>query len=659
MYYKTVHVFDVIEFESNDFDNNLKKIEKSNIYLGYIKHKEVLNQAYQKYLEHKKQVYISQIIDEEKENFLALQHRPTPFELSNQKLSLLKKQYAKKDDYWLYQDVLMFEKEKGIYELSDDSIILQEEDQRNLSLQIVDNYLEIINEDYLDSQFTYSQYQRYSLIPVRTTINGESLDSQTILTVYKEGLATIHLIFNFPITNFLTLPDDKPNSFTFDEIIFLHLKERYNAEDYWNTYTRNRTNSIDNQLSSFGILEYYKNLIKKVIETTTPKSTNQTAQMFHFISEVNKDESIEEINEKDLSVESNRSVITGILRNAPFFFNSRSTDEKNEDYLNNTIIRNDKDLSVWVSKSAAVLLYKSTSTVNEMYEEIRSKYTEGSQKDNITEDLEKQIDNEFKLSYYQALLGISLQFAKLYELALIHRFNTKKILNLLRDRNYKSPKELEELRSKMNHFLLNYNAELVFNNEGTPKEDYKNILEKFGVNELVELAQRSIDNIHVDFNNLITRQEAFQEQQKKIQNQRDQEQEKFREKQEQKSENNIFFLTTTIGVIVGYEPLQSLVETFFDIVNISILNLVFFFTPLLGLIFEYLSFVHSVEPTFSLLNTNASNYTNHISIGIWLIFVISIILLNILRYRSINKKVKESSPVHKKIDDIKDHSLKK
>ncbi len=65
MYYKTIHLFDVIDFSNIDYDILIKTIKKSKVHLGYIQHEPRKNEYYTKYLEQKKQVYYSHLEDKE------------------------------------------------------------------------------------------------------------------------------------------------------------------------------------------------------------------------------------------------------------------------------------------------------------------------------------------------------------------------------------------------------------------------------------------------------------------------------------------------------------------------------------------------------------------------------------------------------------------
>lgn len=556
MFHRILHVYDVIDFDPNEYEKIIKNLKYSNFYSGYIEdEKPIKNEAFFDYLDQKSQVYAS--ILQELDPGLEVFSKDSPNKRFEEGEIEHLKEYKNLDDDYIkhppYTDIKFTSERDTINTVKSafQPISLQEAIQVNMNLTLKDEELERFNQRYLEKDFIYQKSQRFAMLPPLITIDNEYVETSVSLNVYQDGIATIELMINLPPCNQdPLLSSDPPNSLNLNEVKFYNQKTHYSLKDYWDSYKLNNIHYDK-------ILEYYKKTFVDLTETVINEHSEPT-QLFWSFGESNVN-----LNKKNLNLANPQQKIDKEKKYENFLYQilsngietnvKRSTSSKKTNYLKNFKIRDEADLSFWCNKQAGMLFLHS----KDIEETIIEGFNEGSNI-NIEENYHsKEFDFLFQQRFNEYLITTSIQFTKIFELACIQKFNARKILTDIKTKPYSTPKEYEILRSRMNNLTFNYSGELVFNNEGSPKQNYYQIVENLGVNNLYTNAKGFLKDLYEDYKVTLDREFKL-------------------------NEAYILFVTSALTIILSYSAIKTIYSDLFiqmpilgSIVNDNLLGLTF------------------------------------------------------------------------------------
>src|SRR5690606_26772580 len=92
-------------------------------------------------------------------------------------------------------------------------------------------------------------------------------------------------------------------------------------------------------------------------------------------------------------------------------------------------------------------------------------------------------------------------YFRFYELTFIKRYFLKTLLDNLSKGNYNTVAEYNAVIKDLNYVKLNFDADVLFATEGSPKDLYIELLEKSGVNKLEKKIENLINNIKESVSN--------------------------------------------------------------------------------------------------------------------------------------------------------------
>jgi AraC-like DNA-binding protein len=246
---------------------------------------------------------------------------------------------------------------------------------------------------------------------------------------------------------------------------------------------------------------------------------------------------------------------------------TRRSQEEIETTLDDATITKNSEISYFCASSASVVsigykafIEKAKNSLKENEKELK--------KEGIYESQLKQL-------FRASTLDTMMQFLRFYELTFIKRYFLKELLNNIHSGSYTTIKEYNSIKRELNFIKLQYDEEVLFFTEGSPKELYKSILEKTNINNLQKNVEELVKNIRED--TLI-----------------------IRDAEVKRNETLILVITSILTILLGYTGIKL-------IVNDILINL-----PLIGQIFQ----------------PHPLRYT----VGIWFSLVIVMISLNIKRW---------------------------
>ncbi|RSK49687.1 hypothetical protein [Bacillus canaveralius] len=270
-------------------------------------------------------------------------------------------------------------------------------------------------------------------------------------------------------------------------------------------------------------------------------------------------------------VNNNKKLFVSHLINAHKQALDTITDEDIDEILENSLIQKYKSMHFYCSEVISLLSFSYSAFHEDAVLNLKD----------AEKDLKKQgIYNDILIELYKEnSLFTMFEFLRFYELTFIKRFYALKLLNKMSKKMIKSLKDYNSIRHEFNSLKINYDQQLLFKSYGSPMKLYGKLLEKSGTEKIVEKVEKLFTNAREDING--SRELAIKQ-----------------------SETYILIMTSLLTVLLGYRGIKYLVE---DI----LVNLPFG----IGTIFS----LHPLRWTFSF----------------WMILLISMVLLNIYRYKAI------------------------
>lgn len=533
MFITIVNTTSVFKFDKSHFAYLVHSLQESNITLGYIsKNGETyFNTDYNEYLLEKRALYIKKIFDESKGNKRTDSGSYKIFdEVHPDRLHELEFRYLKKDDYeenWVYIE----EEDKELL-----NVVLKEEDSLYTGLEFIDDRYENVNRQYYREDLVLEDSRRFTLLPIIIKINNEYINVHIFMNIYRNGVGTINTFFELPESYFKQKPNDEtPNFIQFDSMEIFEAENPYVKNNYWEKKIFSKDEATLNTM-----VEKYLKKIKTAFDielemlTSTPliffshAKTELGAVSLNKPLKAKADEKTLELEQKN-----NKYFFMRELKNSKLEYVKRYSDEVIQNNFKQYEVRNVFGLRLWVSSSTAVLFLCS----KDIEEDIIRNFKNGEDQRMIKNlDDRKDFQGFIYDSYKFHLYATSLEFAKIIETVIILREMLKYNITQAKEFKNTSIENYESLKEEYNELLIMQTPDLVFNNEGSPKENYIQISKNMNVLNLAESAEYLI-------------------------NQLPQVLQRKRDVETKNTEKRIISITTILTVIFGFSGIDSIVSS--------------------------------------------------------------------------------------------------
>lgn|GEM_PF-4482406 len=466
MIFKNIFGYSIIKFNPENYNQIVQKLHDTNLVLTHISHNNsenfYINKDFQEYLLYKNSLYMSEGIKTERDSFYLFD---VNLELINETVfNNLKKNFLRKDDFSLSstEEVSYVNGSKILIKYH--NIHLYEEDLLDCSIQVDKAYYDI-EEMCLTPNARHGSQERRMLLPLRIKHNGEYILNYIMITVFKEGIISLQICVQDFNDKQLQLSESTPRSIHFDEVTFYKNKKHYMFDDFWEEETFENI-SIDN------ILVEYKKRIINLINLDLYSNDN-----FNSLSWGIGDFSSFKNPYKDYSAFYSRYKFN-ILQ---FLTNSdkqlTENREEREEEIQSSKIRSDKDLSFYCNSFSSVFTLRSERMANIIEQDIAELKTSPYYKD------------EYKRSASIYFLVANLNFMKFYEMSFVKKYFLKDLLNQISESEYRTIDEYNRMIKQLNTIKFNYDSDVIFFTDGSPKTLYERILERCNINDLEEKAE--------------------------------------------------------------------------------------------------------------------------------------------------------------------------
>ncbi|MGK9185334.1 hypothetical protein KXS12_24250 [Priestia filamentosa] len=513
MFTRTLSMYSIINFNKQDYSKVINNIEESRGYISFIdsqKNKGHINKRYEKYLNMKQALYTARGPHRSEGSLYTY---VLPNDITESKVNDLYKKYGVQDDYYVNKTLISdFD---GVQTFGYEAIPIENEVfKKSLNM---DEHLEKVNHTCLSKNFIMNNHRRFLLLPFLTKYKGHYVEPIIIANVYDIGIITVQLILSFEHDKVISLSNDTPRSILLDEILFYPTKENYKINDFW-------SKEIKKNVSVDSIMEFYENqlaILSKVEMFYNP--TNRPVSWVFADLELNRNPNHEDF------VNKNKRIYASHLTNG----NKEAIERRDDDYIGELL----KESTIMKTKGIYYYCTPSSSVVTIGYEALFQ-----NAKDSLAK-LEKDLksagiyEEHLRTVFREQILMIIPEFLRFYELTFIKRYFLIKLLDEISQGNYKTIRDYNSIKRDLNFIKLQYDEEVLFFTEGSPKELYKSILEKSNVNNLLTKAEGLIKDIRDDVTN-------------------------FRDLEIKQNETLILILTSLLTILLGYNGIRLIVNDF-------------------------------------------------------------------------------------------------
>lgn len=565
MFHQNMNIFKILTFEKKNYTKIIKAIKDSRGYISYIDSKKdtgKINPRYERYVKLKQAAYTV--------NQRKLNQDPDPNSIYNvimsdqiniERIDEFIDTHGTHNDFGTHDD---FEYETKV-EVQDDGSFMTihqinpiEYSVYNTALDI-DDTLERLDRAHLNENFLLKNVQRFILPPFLAKHNGNYVKPFIIANVYDVGVITIQVSISFNKDNVEELKSTPPNKVMLEELQFNKLKKNYNSKDFW---LKDKTSKG----SIYDVLDYYENFLINICETSKLQKEKE-----HQISWVFGDFEINKRPDHKDFVNENKRFYVSYLLNAGKEFIERITDEDINEILTNSSLINNKNMHFYCSESVSLLSFSYSAFHKSAVDLLKDKKSE----------LKKEgiYDSSLMEIYNDHLLFDMFEFLRYYELTFIKKFYSLRMLNEISNENFKTITDYNKIRKEFNSLKINYDEQILFPIQSSPRYLYSKLLLKSGTNKLLDKVEIMLANAREDINS-------------------------SREVNIKKTETYILIMTSILTILLGYGGIKLIV---YDILtSISSFGI--------GQLFS----AHPLRWTITL----------------WFTLCIIMILLNIIRYRA-------------------------
>ncbi len=505
-------MYSIINFNKKDYQTLIKNIETSRGYICFIdskNNKGVVNKRYKNYLDMKQVLYTARpphIPNTSIYTYLL------PEWITEAKIENLYEKHGVQNDYYLEKQ-LVSEEIKGAKVFTHQAIPI-ECTIFDDSIE-VDTQLERLNRSCLSDKFIMHNHRRFLLIPFIAKYNDNYVEPIIIANVYDIGIITIQLIISFEHNKVIELSESPPREITFTEIHFNKTKDNYKIDDFWDK-------EVKKNITADEIMVFYEKQIALLSRTDLFYNPNNRPISWVFGDfELNKYDNHQEF------IERYKRLYASHLTNGVKEVIERKTDKEIDQLLDNSSITKNKELCYFCTPTSSI--------VSIGYSAIQKK-AEQSLKEDEQVSKSNEIYNEHLNSIFKSqTLMAMLDYLRFYELTFIKRYFLIKLLNEISLDTYKTLRDYNSVKKNLNFIKLQYDEEILFFTEGSPKELYKSILEKSNVHNLLTKVEDLIKNIREDVTN-------------------------SRDLEIKQNETLILILTSLLTILLGYNGIKLIVS---------------------------------------------------------------------------------------------------
>ncbi|WP_201715468.1 hypothetical protein [Rossellomorea arthrocnemi] len=559
MFYKIFNQYTIMTFPPEEFDNIIKNIKKSYAYLGYIdvsQEKGIENKRFAKYLNIKQSYYTRQVPHKEKslQGFSYSVFDPNISKYPPKDVQFAFKQEVK-DDYYYHKELYS---EDGQTFAINHMINPVERHIHNLALD-TEEYIQKTDLSYLKKDKILNQ-ARFTLFPFIAKIDGEFVEPTILVTVYRDGILTINIMISFTESSVGKVGTEPPSIINFDYAEFYPKQKEYKSKDYWKKERKDSVTIKD-------VTVYYEDLIKHICSANF-FSNPEFKQTSWVLGDFNPHKNLEH----SQFISLNKSYYFSLLKNSPADYVKHFSTKDMDQSLEKALTASHKHMHFYANGHTGIL------SINHMlFSPIAVNYLKDKEKALKKEKLyEEELNNLYKELTWKYMF----EYLRFYELTFIKKFFLRKVLEDLNSNSYNTLSDYNKVKQDMSLIRLKYNEESLFQADGSPKELYKNLLDKTNTNSLLE----KVENLFIDLKDDIDKQRDFQI---------------------KRNESFIYVVTSLLTVLLSYRGLKF-------IVNDILINI-----PFIGPYVE----MHPLRYT----------------VALWGLIIIGMLYLNYQRQKSFNK----------------------
>lgn len=463
MIFKNIFGYSIIKFDSNDFYDVVQKLHDAGLLITYTPHGDseniYVNKEFDEYLKYKNVLYMSEGIKTEDESFFLFKINHE--EISETIFNNLKKNFNRDDDFTFSTTEEISNVYGGKILKKYHNIHLYEEDLLDCAVQVDTAFYEA-EKMCLTYKARFSSQERRMLLPLRIKNNDKYLFNYVMITVFQEGIISLQLCIQDVFDKQLLISEKPPRYNCFDEVTFYKEKNHYNFDDYWEEDTFKNFN-IDN------ILAEYKKRIINLINLNLYSNDD-----FDSVSWGIGDFS----DFKNPYIDYSTFYTRYKIHIGQYLFNADNQlaenfhkKEREEDILKSNI-RNDNDLSFYCSAYSSVFALRSERMVKIIESNIQEFKTS------------PYYSDVFKRNVSITFLITNINFVKFYEISFVKKYFLKDLLNQISESNKRTIDDYNRMIKQLNMIKFNYDKDVIFFTDGSPKVLYERILEKSDINDL-------------------------------------------------------------------------------------------------------------------------------------------------------------------------------
>ncbi|MCM3032840.1 hypothetical protein [Niallia sp. MER 6] len=537
MFSQSMNIYSILSFNKDNYSKVIKNIEKSRGFISYIdssKKERKINPRYEKYIESKQALYTARppyTGSESSNSFLAYK---LPEGITEENINSWHNKYGISDDYYIHKTLIEDDSLKDLgARVSTFQAIPIESDILDLSTEL-DTQLQLLNQSCLSSEFILHKHRRFFLLPFIAKKDDKYVEPIVIANVYSIGIITIQLILDFEHKETISLTEGPPRDISFPLVDFYKIKSEYKFQDFWEKETKKNLN-VDS------ISEYYEKQLSKLCGIKL-----HTNPEFRSVSWALGDFSRQEENHLEF-IKKNKRLYFSLLTNSNKEITERQTVEELDKYVDNSTVTKTSEICYFCSPITSVFTIGHETFLKKVLESLGEHADELKQQGIYEEVLNAQ--------YKKVKLVASLQCLRFYELTFIKRYFLKELLNNISKGSYKKLKDYDSVKKELNFIKLQYDEEILFFTEGSPKELYKSILDKTNVDNLLDKVEDMVKSVREDVSN-------------------------FRERDIKKNETLILILSSILAILLGYRGLKYIVEDILINLNLPIIGILITNHPL-------------------------------------------------------------------------------
>lgn len=463
MIFKNIFGYSIIKFDSKNFQDVVQKLYDTGLFVTYTPHEDsnniYVNKEFEEYLKYKNVLYMSEGIKTEEESFLVF--KTNPEEISETIFNNLKNDFIRKDDFTFSTTEEISHTYGGKFVTKFHNIHLYEEDLFNCAVQVDKAFYEA-EKMCLTPKARFSSQERMMLLPLRIKNNDKYLLNYVMITVFQEGIISLQICIQEIFDKQLPISEKPPRNNCFDEVKFYKVANRYIFDDFWEEQTFENIN-IDNILA-----EYKKRIISLI--NLNLYSNNNFDSVSYGIGDFS---SFKNPYIDFSSFYSRYKVHIGqFLFNADEELAENYRKKEREEEILESNIRNDNDFAFYCSSSSSVFAFRSERMVKAIESNIQEYKTS------------PYYSDVFKRKVSISFLITNINFVKFYEISFVKKYFLKDLLNQISASNKRTIDDYNRMIKQLNMIKFNYDKEVIFFTDGSPKVLYERILEKSYINDL-------------------------------------------------------------------------------------------------------------------------------------------------------------------------------